>query len=295
MRRVLLFVMMNVLVMTVVTILASLFGLDQGKGYGPLFMLCMMYGMAGSFISLQLSRWQAKKFMGVRLLDPSRGGHRERWLVEKTHEMAKAAGITTMPEVGVYESPEPNAFATGPSKNRSLVAVSTGLLRRMNDDEIEGVLAHEVAHAANGDMVTMGLLQGVVNAVVMFVARVIAIAINNALRSNDRDGGGLGPFAYFGIVMLLQTVLMIPGTMLIAAFSRWREYRADHGGAQLAGKEKMRAALVALKRTFDVEDPVMAKVQSGVAAMKISSKKSGMRALMSTHPPLDERIKRLSN
>ena len=181
MRRILLFVMMNILVMTVVTILASLFGLDQGQGYGRLFMLCMMYGMVGSFISLQLSRWQAKKFMGVRLLDPTRGGHRERWLVQKTHEMAKAAGITTMPEVGIYESPEPNAFATGPSKNRSLVAVSTGLLRRMNDDEIEGVLAHEVAHAANGDMVTMGLLQGVVNAVVMFVARVIAIAIDNAL------------------------------------------------------------------------------------------------------------------
>ena len=295
-RRVGLFLLMNFAVMIIVSILASIFGLGHGQGgYAGLFGFCFLYGMVGAFISLQLTRWQAKKFMGVRLLAENSQNTTERWLVERVHAMAKEAGITTMPEVGIYDSPEANAFATGPSKNRSLIAVSSGLLHRMNRDQVEGVLAHEVAHAANGDMVTMALLQGVVNAVVMFLARVIALAINNAMRSRSNDGGGLGGITYFLVVMLLQSVLMIPGMMVIAAFSRWREFNADKGGAALAGKDKMRGALEALKRAVDIQDPVVAKVQNSVAAMKISSPGGrSWRMMFSTHPPLDERIRRLS-
>jgi len=231
--------------------------------------------------------------MRVRLVEATSSQHRERWLVERVHHMAKEVGIKTMPEVGIYESPQPNAFATGPSKNRSLVAVSTGLLRRMNDDEVEGVLGHEVAHIRNGDMVTMALLQGIVNAVVMFLARVIAIAINNAMRSNNSRDGGLGYWGHFLVVMVLQSVLMIPGMMVMSAFSRWREFRADHGGAILAGKDKMRAALQALQRTIDIDDPTVGRVRNGMNMMKISNKNTSWTSLMATHPPLEERIKRL--
>jgi heat shock protein HtpX len=183
-----------------------------------------------------------------------------------------------------------NAFATGPTKSRSLVAVSSGLLQRMRRPELEGVLGHEIAHIANGDMVTMTLIQGVVNAFVMFLARVIAFALNQAMRrDNDRESGMSG-MMYYMTVMILEFAFMLLGSLVVAWFSRWREYRADRGGAQLAGREKMVSALQALRRTYELVDP---QTQPAVAALKISSRSTGFRALFSTHPPLEERIARL--
>jgi heat shock protein HtpX len=202
------------------------------------------------------------------------------------------AGITTMPEVGIYESPEVNAFATGPTRNRALVAVSRGLLERMDNPSLEGVLAHEIAHVANGDMVTMTLVQGVVNAFVMFFARVIGFAIGQAMRGDNEERRSGGGFVEMMIVMVLQILFGILGSTVVAAFSRWREFRADAAGAQLAGSAKMIGALTALRNTFEMaEDPN--GPSTSIAAFKISSKPSGIRALFSTHPPLEDRIARL--
>jgi heat shock protein HtpX len=194
-----------------------------------------------------------------------------------------------MPEVGIYDSPEVNAFATGPTRNRALVAVSSGLLSRMRSNEVSGVLAHEVAHVANGDMVTMALLQGVVNAFVMFLARALAFAIAQGSRRSD-DDRGTSPMMTHLLVMVFQTVFMVFGSMIVAAFSRYREFRADAGGAALAGTGNMVAALQALSRTVEMVDP---NEQPAVASLKISSRPSGFLALFSTHPPLEERIERL--
>jgi heat shock protein HtpX len=196
-----------------------------------------------------------------------------------------------MPEVGIYESPELNAFATGPTKSRALVAVSTGLLNRMNSAEIEGVLGHEVTHIANGDMVTMTLLQGVVNAFVMFLARVLAFAAATALRGDrdDRRGSDFSYPIFYITQFVLEIVFMIIGSMIVAWFSRYREYRADAGGARLAGRESMIQALEALRRAYDLNDP---SAQPAIQAMKISGGKSFLQ-LFSSHPPLEERIARL--
>lgn len=296
-RRIGLFLVLNFTVILVLGILSSVLGLNAAvnqQQYLGLFGFCLFWGMGGAFISLQLSRWMAKKAMGVQLIDPQSYNPSERWLVERVHSLALKAGMQTMPEVGIYEANEVNAFATGPSKKRALVAVSSGLLRRMNKEEMEGVLAHEIAHIANGDMVTMALLTGVVNAFVMFLARVIAMAIDNAMRGRGGERGGLGFIGRFVVIMVLQTTLMVPGSMVIAAFSRWREFRADQGGAKLAGKDKMKAALEALVKNVGLEDPGTERAQKSVAAMKISSRRSGFLALMATHPPLEERIRRLS-
>jgi heat shock protein HtpX len=192
-----------------------------------------------------------------------------------------------MPQVGVYDSPDVNAFATGPTKKRSLVAVSTGLLRKMDRDEVEGVLGHEISHIANGDMVTMTLLQGVVNAFVMFLARVLAFAIVQALRRDDSEGMSYG--IYFAVQIVLEIVLMFLGMIVVASFSRFREFRADKGGAHLAGREKMIRALEKLRR--DVE-AVQENRQPALQTLQISSR-SGMMRLFSTHPPLEDRIARL--
>jgi heat shock protein HtpX len=189
-----------------------------------------------------------------------------------------------MPEVGIYESPELNAFATGPTRNNSLVAVSTGLLNGMSDSEVEGVLGHEVAHVANGDMVTMTLIQGVVNAFAMFFARIIAFAVSNFVREE------LGWIVRFVVTIVLDILFTILGSMVVAAFSRYREFRADAGGAKLAGREKMIAALEALRRHVDLNNPNEAPAMN---SMKISSKSGGLLALFSTHPPLEKRIQAL--
>lgn len=254
-----------------------------GQGYMGLFIFCLFWGTGGAFINLMISKFLAKKMMGVRILDP-KGSAAE--IVNKVHGLARRAGLEKMPEVGVYESSEVNAFATGPGRNSSLVAVSSGLLNQMSAEETEGVLAHEVAHIANGDMVTMTLVQGVMNAFVMFAARVVAGIIDNAMSDED-GGGGLGMFAYFGVVIALDILFGILAAPVVAAFSRWREFRADNGGSRLAGKDKMIMALESLQRNIERIDS--STDQKAFQSMKISNK-SSLAALFSTHPPLAKRI-----
>jgi heat shock protein HtpX len=260
--------------------LAAAFGFQLPSGYySGTLAFCMIYGMFSAFVSLLISRWAAKKFMGVQIIDPNTRDPNARELLQTVHQLARKAGISVMPEVGIYNSPEVNAFATGPTRNRSLVAVSAGLLQRMRGPEVEGVLGHEVAHIANGDMVTMTLLQGVVNGFVMFFAKIVASVISEQVREENRR------MVYFISEMVLYIAFMILGSIVIAAFSRWREYRADQGGARLAGRDKMISALRALKAASQIPDPR----QEAVAALKISSS-VGMAALFMTHPPLEKRI-----
>lgn len=291
-KRVFLFILTNILILLTLSFFLRLTGLDaylQGMGgYTGLAIFCLVWGMGASLISLAMSRMMAKWMMGVKVIDPQRASSSEQWLVAKVHHLAKSAGLSTMPQVGIYPGQEINAFATGPSKNRSLVAVSEGLLRRMRPDEIEGVLAHEVAHVTNGDMVTMTLVQGVINAFVMFFARIVANIVAQALRGDEE--GGPSWLVYFGLVIAFEIVFSILGAVVVNAFSRWREFRADAGGARLAGRGKMIGALEALRSS--VEEP--SEGSPAFSALKISSKGTGvMSKLFSTHPTLETRIKRL--
>ncbi len=285
------FLLVNILVITTLSItwgvINLFYPLDQVLGgNGLLLAFAALFGMGGAFISLLLSKWMAKKFMGVRLVD-SRGPHAA--LVRQVHQFARKAGLSKMPEVGVYDSPDPNAFATGPSRSNSLVAVSTGLLEKMSPEEVEGVLAHEVAHIANGDMVTMTLLQGVINTIALFLSRLIANAV-----ARDREGN-FSPIMYFVVSFVVQIALSILGSLVVNAFSRWREYRADSGGARLAGKSKMLAALTALQELVEGPRQELGSRSSeweGVAALKISSRTRRV-SLFATHPPLELRIRAL--
>lgn len=263
---------------------------QAGMNYGALFIFCLIWGMAGSFISLLISKQIAKWTMGVQIVTLD-GPHRK--LVETVHRLSRKAGITEMPEVGIYQAPDVNAFATGRSKNASLIAVSTGLLQSMNDDEVEGVLAHEVAHAANGDMITMTLVQGVVNAFVMFLSRAAAYAISQALRgNNDDDDRPTNPWVMWGLTMVFDILFGFLALPIIAWFSRYREFRADEGGANLAGKEKMIAALESLQRSYPRMVDSSEKGNANFQSMQISSKVNIME-LLSTHPPLEKRIRAL--
>ncbi len=289
-KRIVLFVLLNILVIITISLTLNILGVKpyltgSGIDYNALLIFCLVWGMGGAFISLGLSRIMAKWMMGVRVIDPNTNDPQLRWLVDTVYKLARQAGISKMPEVGIYFSPEVNAFATGPTRNRSLVAVSSGLLETMDEDEIEGVLSHEVAHIANGDMVTMTLLQGVINAVVMFLARVIAFVVTSSKR-DDRESS---PWLRYFITMILEILLSFFAMMLIAWFSRYREFKADEGGARLGGKDKMISALKKLKRTIERADLTH---NESLAAFKISSG-SRLMKLFSTHPPLDERIRRL--
>jgi heat shock protein HtpX len=292
-KRILLLVATNILVVLTISLILNLLGVSRFlNGYGAnhtgLFLFCLAWGFGGAFISLAISRIVAKLSMGVTVIDPRQPGQFSD-LVETVHALAQKAGLPAMPQVGVYDSREINAFATGPTRSRALVAVSTGLLRQMNREEIEGVLGHEIAHVANGDMVTMTLLQGVINAFVMFLARIIAMAISSRGRDNDQ---GFGMGGNWFMVMMLETILSPLGFIVVAWFSRYREFRADAGGAAFAGKDKMIGALQSLNRAFgrnEAED----RRGGSLAALKISGKPSGFLALLSTHPPLEERIARL--
>ena len=284
MKRIVLFVATNLAIMVTLSIVLTLLGIGGyrlpggGLDYGALMVFCLVWGMGGAFISLAMSRFVAKRAMGVKLVD-GRTGHEELdWLYATVRQQTDRAGLP-MPEVGYYESPEVNAFATGPSKKRSLVAVSTGLLRSMRRDEVEGVLAHEVSHIANGDMVTMTLIQGVVNAFVMFFARIIANIARNAV---DEKVSYL-----VGIVttIVLDIAFGVLGMMIVAWFSRAREFRADAGAGALAGKGKMIAALQRLQQNTQMVDTS----NPSLATMKIAGAR-GMMALLSTHPPLEDRI-----
>ena len=295
-KRIGLFLTVNILVMVTISFLLNILGVKpylnaNGLDLGALMIFCLMWGMVGSFISLAMSRIMAKWMMGVQVIPPDTRDPALRDLVQQVHQLAQAARLPKMPEVGIYESPEVNAFATGPSKSRSLVAVSSGLLERMSPDQVKGVLGHEVAHIANGDMVTMTLIQGIVNAFVMFLARVIAYGLTMA-RGNDNEGSQGSPMMFHIVTFVLEMVFMVLGTIVVSWFSRLREYRADIGGARIAGRENMIAALQGLQRT--VMEPVdAAHAQPAVASLKISSKPGGFAMLFSTHPPLEERIERL--
>jgi heat shock protein HtpX len=282
----------NLAVILTISVLLNVLGFQpylraNGIHYGGLLVFCALFGFIGSFVSLQLSRWMAKRALGVYLVDPrAPKGEAEAFLVEKIQGLCQGAGLATLPEIGIYPSEEVNAFATGPSRDRALVAVSTGLLDRMDAQAVEGVLGHEISHIANGDMVTMALVQGVVNTFVMFFARIIAMAIDNFLRG-DEEGGGLGFFAYIIVVMLLESVLMLLASPIIYAFSRWREYRADAGSAKIAGTATMVHALKSLNECKDLVD----NRQAALATMKINGRARGLVALLySSHPRLEDRI-----
>ena len=285
-KRIFLFVLTNILIIVTISIVTNLLGLQPYLRSGgidliSLAVFCLIWGMGGAFISLLLSKFMAKMMMGVEIIEPN--DPQFGWLVRKVHNIARKAGISTMPEVGIYDSPELNAFATGPTKNNALVAVSTGLLQNMDEDALEGVLGHEVAHIANGDMVTMTLLQGIINAFVMFFARVIAFVVSTAIKDDD-----VRYFVQFALIIVLEIALSFLAMFVIAWFSRYREYRADEGGARLTSRTSMINALKTLKNYYEIEDPRGKEL----AAFKISNK-SGLLALLSTHPPLEERIARL--
>jgi len=283
-KRIFLFIATNFAIIVTLSIVLSLLGLGGyrlpggGLDYQALMVFCLVWGMGGAFISLQMSRWIAKRATGVRLVDGRTGRRELDWLYETVARLTQKAGLP-MPEVGIYESAEVNAFATGPSRRRSLVAVSSGLLRSMSPDEVEGVLAHEVSHIANGDMVTMTLIQGVVNAFVIFLAKVAAFAIRQAMDSRSSY------MVSFAVEMVLYIVLGFFGAIITGWFSRQREFRADHGGATLAGRERMIGALRRLAGTQELIDTR----QEALATLKISDKR-GWMALFSTHPPLEQRI-----
>lgn len=296
-KRIFLFILTNILVVATISILLSVFGVTHyveraGKGFHlnlqKLMIICLVWGFVGAFISLALSKVMAKWMMGLSVIDPRTASGGEAQLVTTVHRLARAAGLTTMPEVAIYESEEVNAFATGPTRSSSLVAVSTGLLHSMSWEEVEGVLGHEIAHISNGDMVTMALLQGVVNAFVMFLSRVVAFAISSAMSRSDEENS-FPRMLNFILTIVFDIVFTLLGSLVIAAFSRYREYHADAGGANLAGRGKMIAALDRLRMTQEKVDNSEAPA---LAAMKISNK-GGFLALFSTHPPLEDRIARL--
>ena len=285
MKRIFLLLLTNLAVLAVLTIVAHLIGLDRwlavrGSSLGALLALAAVFGFGGAFISLLMSKWMARTAMGVRIIGQP-ATPTERWLVELVARLARAAGVG-MPEVGVFQSPEPNAFATGYSRDAALVAVSTGLLAAMDEREIEAVLGHELTHVANGDMVTLTLIQGVVNTFVIFLSRIIGNLVDRTLfRSED----GRGP-AYFLSVIASQILLGILANMIVMAFSRWREFRADRGGAHLAGIPNMIAALEALKRAHEPL-PSQQFASFGITSGPVSR---GIQRLFMSHPPLDERI-----
>ncbi|XXM73016.1 protease HtpX [Lysinibacillus sphaericus] len=288
-KRIFYFLLTNILVLLTISIIFSVTGAgnyinDQnGIDFGALLIFSAIIGFSGSFISLAMSRWMAKRMMNVRVLDPNGPlSSAEQGIVEKVHRLSRAAGLMHMPEVGIYNSPEVNAFATGPSKKRSLVAVSTGLLREMDDDAVEGVIAHEVAHVANGDMVTMTLLQGVVNTFVVFLSRIAAWIASRFVKEE------MAPIVHFIAVILFQIVFSILGSLVVFAYSRHREFHADRGGADLAGKDKMVHALRMLK---DYSARMRGEDDTAISTLKINGRRKS--AIFSTHPDLDDRINRL--
>ncbi|QNR98638.1 protease HtpX [Stenotrophomonas sp. 169] len=279
--RIGLFLLTNLAVLVLAGIVMSVLGVNPNQMSG-LLVMAAIFGFGGSFISLLLSKWMAKRSTGAVVITEPRN-ETERWLLKTVERQAREAGIG-MPEVAVYDGPEINAFATGANRNKALVAVSTGLLHNMSEDEAEAVLGHEIAHVANGDMITMALLQGVLNTFVIVLARVVGGVIDSAM-SGNREGGGRG-IGYYVIVFVLEMVFGIFATMIAMWFSRHREFRADTGGAQLAGRQKMIAALERLKANHG-----QSTLPTQVAAFGIAGGiGQGMRKLMLSHPPLDERI-----
>lgn len=287
--RILLFLLTNAAVLLLVGFVFHVLGLSQMLARGgvhlnldSLLLMSALMGMTGSFISLAISKWMAKRSMGVHVIEQP-ANSTEAWLVDTVRRLTQTAGIG-MPEVGIFNSPDPNAFATGMSRDSALVAVSTGLLQRMSSEEVEAVLGHEISHVANGDMVTLTLLQGVINTFVYFFASIAGHVVDRViLRSGDDERGGYG-IAYYVTQMLAQILLSILATMIVMWFSRYREFRADAGGANLAGRRKMIGALRALQRAHEPQP-----LPSEFAAFGIRDG-GGMSRLFMSHPPLEERI-----
>ena len=286
MKRVALFVLTNIAILAVASLTFSLFGITgalAANGFDPAGMLlfCALFGFGGAFVSLALSKWRAKRATGAQVIEAPRSAS-ERWLLDTVARQSAAAGIA-MPEVAVFPSPQPNAFATGASRNKALVAVSVGLLDSMRDNEIEAVLGHEIGHVANGDMLTLTLIQGILNTFVLFLARVIGFAVDRVVLRNE---GGIG-IGYFVTTIVAQIVLGILAGIIVMWFSRRREFRADAEGARLAGRNNMIAALERLKASSGMPDTL----PESMAAFGISSGvRRGLRALFASHPPLDARI-----
>lgn len=287
MKRVLLFLITNVAILAVLSIVLRLLGVDRildqsgtGLNYQALLIFSAVFGMGGAFISLAISKWSAKRMTGARVIESPRN-EAEAWLFNTVKHQAQRAGID-MPEVAVYEAPEMNAFATGMNKNKALVAVSTGLLNSMRRDEVEAVLGHEITHVSNGDMVTLALIQGVVNTFVIFLSRVVGYVVDRVILKNER-GHGVG---FFVTSLIAQIVLGILASMIVMWFSRQREFRADAGGARLASTDKMIGALERLKAGAGQQP-----LPDQMAAFGISGGiGQGMKRLFMSHPPLDERI-----
>lgn len=286
MKRILLFIATNLAILIVLSITLRILGVDRvldaqggGLNFSALLAFSAVLGFGGSLMSLAMSKWSAKHMTGAQVIEiPSNAT--EGWLVETVRKQAHVAGIG-MPEVAIYDSPDVNAFATGMSRNNALVAVSTGLLANMRQDEAEAVLAHEVSHIANGDMVTLTLIQGVVNTFVIFLSRIIGHAVDRIIFKTEEEHGP----AYMVTSIIAQIVLGILASIIVMWFSREREFRADAGGAKLAGKQKMIAALERLKQQYEPSH-----LPDKIAAFGISGKQSQISRLFMSHPPLDERI-----
>lgn len=286
MKRILLFLTTNLAVVLLLGFVARLLGVDRflyqsGLNLPSLLIFAAIFGMGGSLISLLMSKWVAKRSVGAQVIEqPST--QTERWLVETVQRQAQAAGIG-MPEVAIYDSPEPNAFATGANRNAALVAVSTGLLQQMSAEEAEAVLGHEVTHVANGDMVTLSLLQGVLNTFVIVLARVVGYAVDQFLAKDNQRGPGIG---YYLASFVMELLFGFLASLIVMWFSRYREFHADAGGARLAGRSKM---IAALERLQQLHEP--SQLPSQMAAFGINGGLSdGLRKLLMTHPPLEERI-----
>lgn len=299
MKRVFLLLATNFAIITVLglvwNILDATFNLTEKTmamglpaGFGYIALMSLVLGFGGSFISLWMSKGAAKRSMGVQVIEHP-ASKQERWLFDVVKRQADKVGID-MPEVGIFHEPSPNAFATGARKNNALIAVSTGLLEHMDADEVEAVLGHEMAHVANGDMVTQTLLQGVMNTFVIFFSRIIAYLVSSALNRGNSRGGSYG-MVYFGVSMVAQILLGFLANMVVMWFSRYREFHADKGGANLAGREKMIAALRKLQQVNQPHDLPGEMAAFGIAG----GLGDGMKKLFMTHPPLDERISALQN
>ncbi len=292
MKRIFLFLATNIAIIAVASVTLSLLGVNgymtsQGLDFSSLLIFCAVFGFVGSFISLAMSKWVAKRSTGTRIISqPS--NHQELWLMETVADLAKDAGIG-MPEVGIFNAQQANAFATGANRNNALVAISEGMLQRFTKDEIRAVLAHEIGHVANGDMITLSLMQGVVNTFVMFFARIIGHAVDQFLNP-DREGGvGMG---YFVVTIVAEIVLGFLAMTIVMAFSRYREYRADHAGATLASKQGMISALRRLQAETQAQVPN--QMPDTLTAFGITSGFSTkMKSLWASHPPLEQRIARL--
>lgn len=284
--RILLYLATNLAILILLGTVMSILGVDTRSTSG-LLVFAALFGMGGSFISLAMSKWIAKKATRAQVIDQPTNPT-ERWLMDTVRRQAELAGIG-MPEVAVYQAPDMNAFATGMKRDDALVAISTGLLQNMSKDEVEAVLAHEISHVANGDMVTMALIQGVLNTFVIFLSRIAASIINNFLRQ-DEEGGGLGFMGYMAVTIVLELVFGLLASIIVMWFSRRREFRADSGAVQLAGRQKM---IDALRRLQAHHEP--SRLPEQMAAFGIRPREGGLTALFRSHPPLEARIRALQS